>query len=339
MLLNTNRSRQWPNKGSCFFIVLIYFLLSIGVYPQTSEVNSSNPPPENKGYTIGVNVDLVLMYASVFDKNGHFAGGLKEENFKLYEDGVEQKIETFAQDDVPISIGILMDLSGSMKPKREQVDRAAEAFIRASNPQDEVFLIGFNDEVELLQDFTSDIDEITDSLDNTIVSGGTSLYDAIYLGVQKAQTGKMPKKAVVVISDGEDRDSYYKFTELIGKVQESDVQIFFVGFMDPLPDKGFFGKWSKSAEEKERDNMERISKETGGNAFFPDKLSDIHEIVAEIAAELRSQYSLGYFSSNVNRDGTFRRVKIQLIGDSASKNRIRYRRGYFAPKDAVASSQ
>jgi Ca-activated chloride channel family protein len=279
------------------------------------------------------------MYASVFDKNGHFVSGLKGENFKLYEDGVEQKIESFAQDDVPVSIGILMDLSGSMRSKREQVDRAAEAFIRASNPQDEVFLIGFNDEVELLQDFTGDVDEIMDSLDNTIVTGGTSLYDAIHLGVQKAHTGRMPKKAIVVISDGEDRDSYYKFADLLGKVQESEVQVFFVGFMDPIPERGFFGKWSKSAEERERDNMERIAEETGGKAFFPDKLSDIHEIVSEIAVELRSQYSLGYFSSNASRDGTFRRVKIRLLGDNDSKNRIRYRRGYFAPKEAVASSQ
>lgn len=326
-------------RSICFFAILVFYLLSIDIYSQKADVSSSDSPAQNSGYTIGVNVDLVLMYASVFDKNGHFVGGLKGDNFKLYEDGVEQKIESFAQDDVPVSIGILMDLSGSMRPKREQVDKAAEAFIRASNPQDEVFLIGFNDEVELLQDFTGDIDEITDSLDNTIVTGGTSLYDAIYLGIQKAHTGTMPKKAIVVISDGEDRDSYYEFTEILGKVQESEVQVFFVGFMDPIPERGFFGKWSKSAEEKERDNMERIAEETGGKAFFPDKLSDIHDIVAEIAAELRSQYSLGYFSSNASRDGTFRRVKIRLIGESASKNRIRYRRGYFAPKNAVASSQ
>ncbi len=339
MLLNTDRPGPRLQRSFCFYIIFAFCLLSIDVYPQNADVNSSNSPVQNGSYTIGVNVDLVLMYASVFDKNGHFVAGLKGENFKLYEDGVEQKIESFAQDDVPVSIGILMDLSGSMRPKREQVDRAAEAFIRASNPQDEVFLVGFNDEVELLQDFTSDVDEITDSLDNTIVTGGTSLYDAIYLGIQKAHTGRMPKKAIVVISDGEDRDSYYQFAELLGKVQESEVQVFFVGFMDPIPEPGFFGKWSKSAEEKERDNMERIAEETGGKAFFPDKLSDIHEIVSEIAVELRSQYSLGYFSSNANRDGTFRRVKIVLLGDNTAKNRIRYRRGYFAPQKAVASSQ
>jgi Ca-activated chloride channel family protein len=321
--------------------LLAFFLLSISAFPQTVKENSSDSRPPKKGYTIGVNVDLVLMYASVFDKNGRFVSGMKRENFKLYEDGVEQKIESFAQEDVPVSIGILLDLSGSMRGKIDQVNKAALALIRASNPQDQAFLIGFNDEVELLQDFTSDIDEITDSLDNAVVTGGTSLYDAIYLGVQKAQKGKMPKKAVVVISDGEDRDSFYKLNELVDKVQESDVQVFCVGFMDPIPDKGFFGKWSKSAEEKARDDLKRIAEETGGKAFFPDKVSDIHQIVEEIATELRSQYSLGYFSSNSVRDGSFRRVKIQLIGDSASKHHIRYRRGYYAPKEElpVVSSQ
>ncbi len=336
MLQRIDAPKRRPIRDFRFCVTIIFILLSINIYAQIPK----ELPSQNRGYTIGVNVDLVLMYASVFDDSGHFVGGLERSNFKLYEDGIEQKIESFAQEDVPASIGILMDLSGSMKPKRFQVDQAALAFIRASNPQDEIFLIGFNDEVELLQDFTSDIDEITDSLENTMVTGGTSLYDAIYLGVQKAQTGKKPKKAIVVISDGEDRDSFYKFTELVAKVQESDVQVFFVGFMDPLPDKGFFGRWTKSAEEKERDNMKRISEETGGKAFFPEKIDDIHEIVAEIATELRSQYSLGYFSSNSARDGSFRRVKIHLMGGSAPQNHIRYRRGYYAPKtEPVASHQ
>ena len=332
MLQRIDRSGQRRKVAVFAPVILTYILLSISIYSQTDNVKPKDSLKQTEGYTIGVHVDLVLMYASVFDKNGRFVPGLKGDNFKLYEDGIEQEIESFAQDDVPVSIGILLDLSGSMRGKIDQVNKAALAFIRASNPQDQVFLIGFNDEVELLQDFTSDIDEITDSLENALVTGGTSLYDAIYLGVQKAHTGKMPKKAVVVISDGEDRDSYYKLNELVEKVQESDVQVFCVGFMDPIPVKGFFGKWSKSAEEKAIDDLQRIAEETGGKAFFPKKVSDIHRIVEEIATELRSQYSLGYFSSNGTRDGSFRRVKIQLMG-GASKNHIRYRRGYYAPKE------
>jgi Ca-activated chloride channel homolog len=293
---------------------------------------TTTPKTKGKGLKIEVNVDLVMMYTSVFDKNGHFMGGLKENNFKLYEDGVDQKIDRFSQEDAPLSMGILLDLSGSMRGKIDQVNKAALAFIRASNPRDEVFLIGFNDEIELLQDFTSDVDEITDALDNTVTLGGTALYDAIYLGVQKSHTGTRAKKAVVVITDGEDRDSYYKLEELIAKVQEMDVQVFSIGFLNDIPDKGIFGSFSKSEPEKARDALKHIGEETGGKAFFPDKLADIHTIVAEIAGELRNQYSIGYFSSNSAHDGSFRRVKIELAGVNAANSHVRFRRGYFAPK-------
>jgi Ca-activated chloride channel homolog len=293
------------------------------------------PAPQEKGFTIGVSVDMVLMYTSVFNKGGSFVSGLKKENFRLYEDSAPQTLEMFAQEDVPVNMGILLDLSGSMRGKIDQVNKAALAFIRASNPQDKVFLIGFNDEVELLQDYTSDIDEITDALENTIVTGGTALFDAIYLGVQKAQAGSKPKKAVVVITDGEDRDSYYKLDELVAKVQESDVQIFSVGFLDEVPEKGFFGRWSKTGPEKAHDTLVRISEETGGKPFFPNKLTDLHSIVAEIATDLRSQYSLGYFSTNTARDGSFRRVKVELNAPSGKDLHVRYRRGYYAPKSQL----
>jgi Ca-activated chloride channel homolog len=296
------------------------------------QIQKEAPNPRPKGFTIGVDVDLVMMYTSVFDKSGKFVGGLKKDNFKLYEDGIAQTVSSFAQEDVPITMGILLDLSGSMKGKLEQIKKAALAFIQASNPQDQVYLIGFNDEVELLQDFTSDIDEITDALDNTATMGGTALYDAIYLGIQKSHTGSKAKKAVVVITDGEDRDSYYKLNELIAKVQESDVQAFSVGFLNEISDKGLFSGFSKSLPQKAHDALSRIGEETGGKAYFPDKVTDIHTIVAEIASELRNQYSIGYTSSNAARDGSFRRVKIELAGAGTSGSHLRYRRGYFAPK-------
>jgi Ca-activated chloride channel family protein len=184
--------------------------------PASKSEKSRESVDSGGGFRLGVNVDLVLMYTSVFN------------NFRVFEDGVEQKIASFSQEDVPVSMGILMDLSGSMQGEKEQVHKAALAFIQASNPEDQVFLIGFNDEAELLQDFTGDIDEISDALDNAVVTGGTVLYDAIYLGVEKAHTGTKVKKAIVVITDGEDKDSYYKLDELIAKIQESDVQVFCV---------------------------------------------------------------------------------------------------------------
>jgi Ca-activated chloride channel homolog len=295
------------------------------------KIKEESAKPRSKDFVIQVDVDLVMMYASVFNKSGSFVRGLKKENFKLSENGIEQSITSFSQDDVPITMGILLDLSGSMKGKLDQVNKAALAFIQASNPQDQVFLIGFNDEVELLQDFTGDVDDITDALENTTALGGTALYDAIYLGIQKSRAGSKAKKAVVIITDGEDRDSYYKLDELIAKVQESDVQAFCIGFLNEIPDKRLLGL-KKSVAQKARDALLQISEETGGKAFFPDKLTDIHTVVAEIAGELRNQYSIGYTSSNTARDGTFRRVKIELVGPNTSNNHLRYRRGYYAPK-------
>jgi len=277
----------------------------------------------------------VLMYTTVYDKIGRFVAGLNQENFRIYEDDVQQTILSFSQEDVPVSMGILLDLSGSMRGKIEQVNKAAEAFIRASNSQDQVFLIGFNEDVELLQDFTSDIDEIADALENTVVMGSTAIYDAVYLGVQKAHTGTKPKKAIVLITDGVDKESYYTLDEMVSKVQESDVQVFVVGFLDPIKKKGLFSGWSKTVPEKARAALIRIAEETGGKAFFPTQVSEIHGIVSEIASELRNQYSIGYFSSNGARDGSFRRVKIEIAGANAAGNKLRHRRGYFAPKADV----
>jgi Ca-activated chloride channel family protein len=301
----------------------------------------SSPPEtggeKQKGYTIGVSVDLVVIHTAVHDKAGRFVDGLKKEDFKLFEDGAEQTITSFSQEDVPVSLGVLIDLSGSMRNKIDLVTKAALAFVRASNPEDQVFLIGFNDEVELLQDYTNDIDEIEEALDNTIVTGGTAVYDAIYLGVQKAQGGVKPKKSIVVISDGEDRDSYYKLDELISKVQESDVQVFTVGYLNPAPDKGLFGRWSKSPQQKAREALQRIAEETGGKSYFPQKIADLPNIVSEIAHELRNQYSIGYVSSNTARDGSYRRVRVTSASNSKAGYQVRHRRGYFAPK--VQTSQ
>jgi Ca-activated chloride channel family protein len=350
MPLNSNRAAFHCRARICAILFALFSSLLFTGYTQDSE----EPPKQNRrvtkpsldsgtaqesqeqpeGFKIGVRVDLVMMYATVTDAKDQFIGGLQKDRFRIFEDGVQQNITTFSQENVPISMGILIDLSLSMRKKIDQVNQAALTFIRANHPQDQVFLIGFNETAELLQDFTSDIDEITDSLENAAVMGSTAIYDAIYLGVQKAQTGKRPKKAIVVITDGEDRESFYSLAELLVKVQESDVQVFCIGFLNAVPKRGLFGGWSKSVPEKARDALQKISEETGGKAFFPASTSDLPAIVAEIARELRSQYAIGYYSTNSTRDGSFRRVKIDVSGIPARQ--VRYRRGYYAPKADVS---
>ncbi len=303
--------------------------------PVKPELASKSPQDPQRDFRIGVNVDMVVVHTSVVDKNGQFVSGLKKDNFKVFEDGVSQNVVSFSQEDVPVTLGIVLDTSGSMRDKFDNVTKAALALVRASNPDDEIFLIGFNDEVELIEDFTSDIDTISDDLNNTVVTGGTALWDAIYLAVQKAQSGSRPKKAIVVITDGEDRDSYYKLDEMVAKVQESDVQVYGIGFLNEIPDKGLFGHWTKSEPEKAHDALQRVSDETGAKAFFPKNISEIHTIVSQIAFELRNQYSISYVSSNAARDGAWRRIRIALDTPTASSSRVRYRTGYFAPKAAA----
>lgn len=303
--------------------------------PVKPELASKSPQDPQRDFRIGVNVDLVVVHTSVVDKNGQFVSGLKKENFKVFEDGISQNVVSFSQEDVPVTLGIVLDTSGSMRDKFDNVTKAALAFVRASNPEDEIFLIGFNDEVELIEDYTSDLDLIGDDLNNTVVTGGTALWDAIYLAVQKAQNGSKPKKAIVVITDGEDRDSYYKLDEMVAKVQESDVQVYGVGFLNDIPDKGLFGHWTKTEPEKAHDALMRISEETGAKAYFPKGISEIHTIVSQIAYELRNQYSISYVSANAVRDGAWRRIRIALDAQAASSLRVRYRSGYFAPKAAA----
>lgn len=327
------------------FILLLFiniYASDINVLGLTSESASADGTKPADGqengeksidYKVGVEVDLVMVYTSVFDKEGRFVSGLKKEDFNVYEDGDKQEITSFSQIDLPVTIGIILDLSGSMEGKMEQVNRAARAFVQASNPNDQIFLVGFNDEVDLLRGFTSDVDEITDALENSVTMGGTVLYDAIYLGVEEAHRGAKSKKAIIVITDGEDKDSVYSLNELVTFIQSSDVQVYNVGFIDETSSKSLFSGWFKTDEEKARDALKRISEESGGKAYFPEEISEIHGIVAEIAAELRNQYSIGYFSSNEKRDGSWRRIVVKVDKNSVKNPQIRHRRGYFAPKD------
>jgi Ca-activated chloride channel homolog len=306
------------------------------VKPELPAKPQANPP--QKDFKIGVNVDMVVVHATVTDKNGQFVSGLTKDGFKVFEDNVGQNIVSFSQEDVPVSLGLIIDTSGSMRDKFDNVIKAALAFMKASNPDDEVFLIGFNQEVELIEDYTNDPDLISDDLNNIVVTGGTALWDAIHLGVQKAQTGSRPKKAIIVITDGEDKDSYYKLDEMVSKVQESDVQVYGIGFLNEVPDKGLFGHWTKTEPEKAHDALLRVSEETGAKAFFPKNAGDIHNIVSQIAFELRNQYSISYVSSNATRDGSWRRIRVALDpGAIASGLRVRYRTGYFAGKPADAN--
>ena len=285
-------------------------------------------------------VEQIVLYASVYDKDSTLVADLEKEDFTIFEDRIQQEITYFGRDDVPSTLGVVIDSSGSMRDKFDLVNEATRLFLSKNNPENELFFVAFKDEVRLEQNFTRDVEDIYDALDNVIISGGTALYDAIYLAVDKALQGNEPKKTVIVFTDGEDKDSYYSHQELIEKVEESDVQLYIVAFLDSDLSKsgGFFGVF-KSAREKIQQKIRDIPKSTGGEAFFPDEISQLNEVFHSIAYELRNQYRLSYVSSNTTRDGTWRRTDV-VVKDAKERGlKVRAKKGYFAKEDPIPSSQ
>ena len=314
-----------------------FVVLSVGLLTLYLTALSSFSQGQNSGQRpaqFRTEVDQVVLYSTVYDKNSELVSGLQEEDFTIYEDRVEQEITYFGQDDIPSTVGIVIDSSGSMRDKFDLVTDATHLFLSMNNPENELFFISFKGEVRLEEDFTRDVEDIYDALDNAIVSGGTALYDAVYLAVDKASEGSELKKSVVVFTDGEDKDSYYSHEELLEKVEESDVQLYIVSFLDKdLPTGGGFFGIFKSARDKIQQNIRAIPENTGGEAFFPERIEELSEIFRSIAYELRHQYRLAYISSNPVKDGSWRRTDI-VIKDAKKRGlRIRSKKGYYAKKD------
>ncbi len=279
-------------------------------------------------------VEQIVIYASVYDKDSILVADLEQEDFMIYEEKIQQEITYFGRDDVPSSVGVVIDSSGSMRDKFDLVNDATRLFLSKNNPENELFFVAFKGEVKLEQDFTRDVEDIYDALDNVIISGGTALYDAIYLAVDKVQKGNEAKKSIIVFTDGEDKDSYYSHEEIIEKVEESDVQVYIVAFLDSdlSSGGGFFGVF-KSAREKIQEKIRDIPQSTGGEAFFPDEISQLNEVFHSIAFELRNQYRLAYVSSNPSRDGSWRRTDV-VVKDAKTRGlKVRAKKGYFAKKD------
>lgn len=276
-------------------------------------------------------VNQVIIYTSVYDGNSQLVSGLTADDFLVFEDRVEQEIINFAQTDIPSSIGIVLDSSGSMRNKIGKVEQAIELFLSFDNSQNELFLIRFDDEVELEEDFTRDIEDIKDAISNIIIKGGTALYDAIHLAAEKVTEGTEPRRILLVFTDGEDKDSYYELEELVGKVEESDCLIFIVAFLDNdlSEDKGFFGLF-KSKKQEVRDEIASITDSTGGKAFFPREVEELDPIFRQIAEELKNQYRISYVPSNEDKEGAWRRIDVQVKNAEEKGLKVRAKKGYFS---------
>jgi len=279
---------------------------------------------EGSGYVLRADVEEVVLNCTVLDGT-RIVQDLKKENFKVSEDGVPQNILSFQHTDLPVSIALVIDNSGSMYKKRPSVNKAALDLVQASNPHDEAFVVNFSDEAFIDQEFTSDINQLRDGLSHIDSRGGTALYDAVVASADKlVADAKRPKQVLVIITDGEDNASTLNLEQTIRRVQElSGPVIYSIGLL--------FGDESSRADIRHaRRALELLSQETGGIAYFPKSMEQVDEIAAEVARDVRSQYTIGYRSTKPTSEPGFRHVQVTADnGKGSGKLSVRTRTGYF----------
>jgi Ca-activated chloride channel family protein len=276
------------------------------------------------GSNIHVDVNLVLIPMTVTDPMNRLVTGLERDNFSITDNNTGQTIKTFATQDAPLTIGIVFDLSGSMESKFLRARKALTEFLRTCNPQDEFFVVGFNDHPAVIVDYTSEVDDVEARMVMLKPEKRTALIDAVYLGVDKLKTAKYQRKALLVISDGGDNRSRYTDGELQRAVRESEVQIYSIGIFDP---------YAGTTEEREGPELLRsISEATGGRVFPIVDLADLADVAQKISQELRNEYVIGYTPTDTRRDGSWRKVKVRLLPPPGLPIlTVHNREGYYAP--------
>jgi Ca-activated chloride channel family protein len=281
--------------------------------------------PSDKPYTIAVDVDLVLLNVSVRDKHGRIVSGLSEENFQIEEDGKRQEISEFHPEDIPATVGLIIDNSGSMVNKRPAVIEAAMQFVSACNPMDELFIVNFNDFVSMglpsTLKFTNSYSAMRSALLGVRADGRTALYDGIMTGLQHLRSGTHQRKALIVLSDGGDNASRSgSLNEVVRLAEQSTATIYTIGIFDDTD------------RDRNPGVLKRLAKLTGGEAYMPRDSGQLETIWQRIAGGIRHQYTIGYFSTNPSRDGTFRDVKVRVKDKDGKPLEALARPGYVAPE-------
>jgi Ca-activated chloride channel homolog len=293
-------------------------------------VQPSKPeaPTEKKlGEGIKVDVNLALVNVTVTDPLNRLVTGLERENFRVYEDGTEQEIVTLSSEDVPVSIGLVFDMSGSMSDKVDKARQAAVQFMRTANPLDQFFLVSFNDRAELTSGFTSSVEELQTRMMFTASRGRTALLDAVYLGLSQMRGAHNAKRALLIISDGGDNHSRYNENDVKNFLKEADCQLYAIGIYDPI------GMRSRTAEELNGPSLlSEMTEMTGGRVFPVGNIGELPDIAAKIGMELRNQYVLGYKPSNAQRNGVWRKIKVKLKPPKGLPPlNVFAKTGYYAP--------
>ncbi len=283
--------------------------------------------PIKPGQVLHMDVELALINVTVTDPYNRLVTGLDPDNFRVYEDNVEQEVVNFSSEDVPISIGVIFDFSGSMANKVAKAREAAVQFFKTANPQDEFFLVSFNERAELTSAFTNSVEDLQSRMMLTVPKGRTALLDAIYLGLSQMRGAHNAKRALLILSDGGDNHSRYNESDIKRLVKEADTQLYAIGIFDPLADR------NRTPEELNGPSLlSEITEMTGGRVFAVEKLDELPDIASKIGMELRNQYVLGYRPSNKVHDARWRKVKIKLRAPKGLPPLSVYAKtGYYAP--------
>jgi VWFA-related protein len=310
-------------------MVFLVAVLGATLLAQQPASNAEQDQPQAKaapnqdvygGIVFEGGTERVVLHTTVVDKNDHVVTDLARDDFKVFEDDVPQEILEFFREDVPVSLGIMVDNSGSMRDKRMKVNTAALDFVKASNPEDEVFIVNFNDEPFLDSPFTKSQERLQDALQRIDSRGGTALYDATSVSLDYLEEeGKHDKKVLLIITDGEDNASRGTLEKLVRRLQESNTMIYAVGLLSEED--------RRSAKRAQR-AIRHITRATGGASYFPDSTDDVHALTQQIAHAIRNQYIVIY-RPDENKQPGFRRVRVALVG-KARKYDVRHRPGYFA---------
>jgi len=279
------------------------------------------------GQAVHLDVELALVNVTVTDPYNRLVTGLEPDNFRIFEDNVEQEVVNFSSEDIPISIGVILDLSGSMTGKLGKAKQAAFQFLRTANPRDEFFLVGFNERAEILSPFTEDVEDLQGRLLPATAKGKTALLDAIYLGLTQMRGARNAKRALLIISDGGDNNSRYNEKDIKRLVREADTQLYSIGLFEP------FEYRSRTPEELYGPSLlSELTELTGGRAFTVENLNDLPDVAQKIGSELRNQYVLGYHPSNKTHDARWRKIKIKLRAPKGLPPLTAYAKtGYYAP--------
>lgn len=271
-----------------------------------------------------------MLHVTVTDEKGEFIPDLSRNEFQVFEDKIQQNVSMFSRDDIPVTMGLVIDNSGSMREKRAQVSAAAMTFVRTSNPQDEAFVVNFNDEYYLDTDgdFTSDQRNLNDALSRIDTRGSTALYDAVIGSLNHLKKGHKDKRVLLLVTDGDDDASRKTFEDAIKAAEESNATIYTIGVFsaDDLKNDKKMVRHSKKV-------LTELAEATGGDAYFPANLDEVTPVCELVAHEIRNQYTIGYYPTNSSKDGTFRSVQVRVFpAKGRGKVQVRTRTGYYAPK-------